>query len=472
MDKKIFNAVFQEKKNIKFHMPGHKGRNFSGAGWENFDTTELQGTDNLREPKGVIHEVLHDIAQIYHADRSLISVNGATAGIMAGIMGTISPGEKLIVPRNSHTSVHNALYYGRISPVFIEPVYDKLGYPVSIDPLDIEKAFRENENVKGIMITNPTYYGTCCDIHHIKELCRRYRAALIIDEAHGAHLEFNSSYPVSGLEAGGDVVIQSTHKILSSLNQGALVHIKNDLTHGSRITAHLNRLQTSSPSYPIMISVESSVKWMYEHGKMLLDDLSRYYDRVEEELKFTGINMMADRLKDMDTVQDFDKSKLWLDVGCLQKAGIDAGRELLETYHIQVEIYDGRTVLAMMGAGTKSEDVEALITALKALDLKAKRQGNMPMSKNKTTVKFPGIPGKIMEPWEADSLAKSKCKLEASLGKVSGGYIIPYPPGVPVLIPGELICRDVIEHIKSLAPGSVIGLDEMDRIEIIGGEAI
>ncbi|MFZ7119409.1 MAG: aminotransferase class I/II-fold pyridoxal phosphate-dependent enzyme [Eubacteriaceae bacterium] len=461
---KILNQLNKiiKKNYTRFHMPGHKGRSMYKFDWYKYDFTEVAGSDNLSNPEGIINEVLNDISKIYDTHKSYILVNGSTVGIISSLLAVCKPEESFIIPRNSHRSVYSALILNNIVPVYLQPNYDhKYTYPVSIDPFEVEKVFIENPLCKGIIITSPTYYGTCSDINKISQITKKYSKILIVDEAHGAHLKFNNNYPISAVEQGADIVIQSTHKHLNSFTQTGILHVCNESIDLSEISKYINMLQSSSPSYPMMISIEMAVKHAYTKGKGILDNIIYYYDMIEKELEDTPFTMIGSDIINNKEVYDYDKSKIWIN-SLISGKLLD--RILRENYNIQVEMSDNNSILGMMGMGTKEKDVTILIRALKEIaeDMKYNKYNNS----KKINMKYP-ITESRMIPWETMKYTKRKIDIQEAKNKIAGDFIIPYPPGVPLIIPGEIINEEVLEYLMNFDKKDIVGVSESNLISIL-----
>ncbi|SHE41159.1 aminotransferase class I/II-fold pyridoxal phosphate-dependent enzyme [Alkalibacter saccharofermentans] len=458
MKSRLYLNIESKRKNANFHMPGHKSRDFTKLGWEYFDTTELEGTDNLNNPQKEIREIERQISKSYASKECIISVNGSTSLIMAGIMGSCREGDCVAVARNSHKSVFSAIYYGRLKTLFIDPVLDPIyGYPVGIDLKHLEAELRKTR-VRALVMTYPTYYGTCDDLNAVKHICDSHDVLLIVDEAHGAHFKHSMEFPPSSIDIGADITIHSTHKILSSLNQGAVLHVKSDRVDMENIRRHMAMLQTSSPSYPIILSVEEAVKFMNENGEKKLEKIQGFYERVKKALEGTKFTLIHDKIS--REILQVDKAKIWLAPG-------GVGKILAEDYNIDIELDDGKTALCMMGVGTVIEDVDRLITALKDISEKGLFKDSLEDSKRAL---FPKAGNKVMEAWEIDRMKKRMVSIKKAAGKVSASYLVPYPPGVPVVCPGEMVSDAAADYLYSMKEGSVDGMIEDKMIYILDEE--
>ncbi|MBF7096102.1 aminotransferase class I/II-fold pyridoxal phosphate-dependent enzyme [Alkalibacter mobilis] len=458
MKNQLMKNIEEKENYVKFHMPGHKGKSFSRLGWERYDTTEIWGTDNLNDPRSEILVLEEDIAKTYGVEKSLITINGSTCGIMASIMGAFDPGDKILIPRNAHKSVYSALYYGRLNPEYFDPSFDGIfGFPIGLNLDKLDERLGCIKDIKGMVVTYPTYYGTCDDLTRLSDICQKHDVILIVDEAHGAHLKFSGSYPISAVDVLSDIVVHSTHKTLPSLNQGAVVHINSRRVSEKRIRKHLSMLQTSSPSYPIILSVASSINWMKMHGKEKLNQIQMMYDELRSSLKSSPFEMIRDHIE--PEVFGWDKSKIWLSTGGLK----NLGSLLTKNHHIEVEFDDARSILAMAGMGTEMEDGKRLLEALKSI---ADENCNI-FTRPKCipeSVSYPPYGKKAMELWEVEK--RNKIRIVEAAGKISADFITPYPPGIPLVCPGEIITDEAVEFIRSLRQDQIMGMDSQGRVDI------
>ncbi len=448
---KALKKITDQKNYTRFHMPGHKGRSKDHIFLYEYDFTEIPGTDNLSNPEGSIKEAMNEIATIYGAKKSLILVNGSTVGILASILAACNKGDSFLIPRSSHKSVYSALMLKEIHPVYLYSEAVNESYPV-ISAEQVEEAFIKYPHLKGVIITSPTYHGVCLDVKAINKVASTYNKVLIVDEAHGAHLKFNEKFPTSSVDLGADIVVQSTHKTLNSLNQGALLHVCSSRISTSVIENYIHILQTTSPSYPIMMSVEDSVLCGRDEGRERLDQLLYYYDMVERELKTTSFQLKGSHLLSSGQIFDYDKLKMWIEGPKI--SGVYLSQILRDKYSIQMEMWDYNSILAMMGMGTEKEDVERLIRALK--DCSHLVEGHYVKKKN--IYSYP-IAERCINPWETIEKEKEEVLLIESIGRISGEFIIPYPPGIPALVPGEKIDQNTLSFLSNWEENDIIGLN-------------
>lgn len=443
-------------------MPGHKGRG-EFFDFYNYDITEIPGADNLHDPQGVIQEAQKKLAKIYNSDEAAILVNGTTTGIHSAILGACAKGEKLLVPTNCHRAVFGALALGRIEGVFITPKIQKeMGFAQSISLESIEKALNDNPEITGMILTNPTYYGTTSDVEKIAKILHKKEKFLIVDEAHGAHLKFNDKLPMDAIKAGADVVIQSTHKILGSFTQSSLIHFQGDLVNRHQIKSFLALLQSSSPSYPLMISVEEAVDSAHENGEVIFEDIIKAHtDYCQKQNVNAPITLYDGGELDMD----YDRSK-WL----FHTRGLSG--EVVETllsdkYGIQCEMSGSNHVLAMTGMGTTIDDLERLTQAICGINEMIKLdETHKKIAKTKInvweTIDYKELIITEMPLWEVMySNNKEKKTIENAEGQIMGDFIIPYPPGIPVLIPGNRMSRKMVSYLIHLLDHgvAVVGID-------------
>lgn len=425
------------------------------------DVTEIDGTDNLHDPQEMILDSQIRAAKVFGAYKTYFLVNGTTVGIQAMILGVLKPGDQILIPRNCHRSIWSALILGGLEPIYINPEVDpKTGLALSLSPQTIEEKLEKHPKIKAVVITYPTYYGTCCDMKKISEIIHRKNKLLLVDEAHGAHLCFNRDLPVSSLEGGADMVVQSTHKILSSLTQSSMLHIRNKNIPPENIELYLGMLQSSSPSYPLMASLDFATEEVDRKGKDKWQNILQWTDWARESInKNTSMKVKGKECIGQYHIKDIDRGKLWIDVISLGLLGTEVEKILRKEYKIQIELSGYSHILAMTGMGTIREDVEKLVKALLDIDKKYKRPikiSSPPVFQHRDldTIK--------VNPRQAIYSKEEEVLLERSVGRISKEFIIPYPPGIPIVTPGEDITKEVIETIKAIKlwGGKIIGLQD------------
>lgn len=437
----------------RFHMPGHKGRgDFSDL--YDLDITEIPGADNLHDAREVIYAVEEKLAMVYQSDVSAMLVNGSTVGMQSAILGSCQPGDALLVGLNCHRSVFSALALGRISPRFIKPEFDdNLGFAREISVAAVEDALAANPEVKGLVIVSPTYYGTVCQLKEIAEILHQKNKILIVDEAHGAQFVFARDYPQTALQAGADLVIQSTHKVLGSLTQSAIIHGQGGLMNWARVRMFLAALQSSSPSYPLMISVEEATDRAILKGKTVFEMIrKKHRDFCQSQAPDAMIRLFDDGDK------PYDYTKWLFSTG--EVNGCEVEKRLREAFLIQCEMSDENSILLMAGLETTAADLELMTKAIESLNrILGKRSQVMKtdsLSRQPDDLILKRQIGEVM--WCGE---KERIALDQADNRIAADFLIPYPPGIPLLVPGSLITNRVAGQIKKLTEAGVaiVGLD-------------
>lgn len=416
---------------IPFHMPGHK-RNTKLLGKKlpyDIDITEIDGFDNLHSPRGVIKEIEDKAKRIYNSDNSFVLVNGSTVGILSGVAAVLSRGDDVLIARNCHKSVYNAVELVGARAHYITPETDEYGVFQPLNPAVLKRRLEEVKP-KLLVITSPTYEGVCSDIEGICELAHSYNIPVLLDSAHGAHMyELGSS---------ADIVVMSLHKTLPALTQCALAHINGDLVSAEKFRIKLSVFETSSPSYVLMSSVDECLS--------LLENESYKTRSLEYVLKRADLNDGLADLKHLKLLEYDDIYKLVIFSGYSDLSGIELANVLRESYNIEVEMATASYVVLITTECDDFWSYKLLQNALKEIDA----------SINKTDFESPKafpIPKKQCEACEVkDSLAVD---LSSSEGKISAEYVWAYPPGIPLIVPGEVVSREIIDYISSGVAKSV-----------------
>lgn len=427
---------------ISFHMPGHKkGAIYKMLGYEDIlenlyklDTTEIPGTDNLHSPEECIKESLKRASEVFKSDKTFYLVNGSTCGIEAAIMASANPKEKIILNRDCHQSAINSCIIGDIDPIYVNPSINKDSNTLSgVSFNDVKRVIASNLDAKAVFLTYPTYFGDVFDLKSICSYAHEKGMTVIIDEAHGAHLGLSEKLPETALSQGADIVIQSTHKTLPSFTQSSMIHIKGNRIDINKLTNMLRITESSSPSYLLMASLDIAVDIYEKNGFDLMDKLLSNIDEFKSELY---------KLKNIKVDESKDYTKIFLNTKKLGITGHELENILRENYNIQVELSNYYGVLLIATIGNTEDEFLKLKNALFEIDKIYKKEDYL---KN---VSYPvKLPKKILSPREAFYMDKKNVKIENSIGKISGEYIIPYPPGVSLVSPGEEITKEVIDYI-------------------------
>lgn len=425
-----------------FHMPGHKRNQIRfGEGLPyGIDITEIEGFDDLHHADGIIKEAQQEAARLYGAEETKFLVNGSTAGILSAVLGCTKKGDQILVARNCHKSVYHAIFLNELEPVYLWPGFSRqfqLNTEISVSA--VKAALTKHSRIKAVVIVSPTYDGVVSDIESIAEAVHERGIPLIVDEAHGAHFGFHPYFPENALKKGADVVIHSLHKTLPSLTQTALLHMRGEYIDKRRISSYLDMLQSSSPSYILMASIHECIRMLREEKEQLFEPYVRNLDTLRKNLQ---------NLKHLKLVQTehYDRSKLVISVRHTDMSGRELYRELLEKYHLQMEMATGSYVLAMTSPGDTKEGFARLEQALFELDAAAKLRENV---QEDDIAKLPENPVICTSAKAALCGAKETTYLpvEKSEGMISLEYAYLYPPGCPMIVPGERISRECIKRL-------------------------
>ena len=444
MKKSILNQLGEIVNNnlVSFHVPGHKvGKIYDRLGYSNIleslykmDTTEILGTDNLHSPEGIIKESQERAARVFNSKNTYYLVNGSTCGIQAAIMSVCNPKDKIIVNRDCHQSVINTLILGDIEPAYIYPQIDnKTNILMGIKIEDAIDTIDKNLDAKAILLTYPTYYGKVYDLKTICNYAHSKGMMVIVDEAHGAHLGLSDKLPMTALEQGVDIVVQSTHKTLPSFTQSSMIHIQGERVNQERLTSILRMIESSSPSYMLMSSLELAVDIYETKGKDLMDELLDNIDIFKKNME---------KYKNINIYNDNDRTKIFISSKELGMTGYELDEMLRMNYNVQVELSNYYGILLICTIGNDRGDFKSLEYALADISL------NHISNKNIGYIDYPmNIPVKELSPREAFYNEKKSVKIYDSIGKICGEYIIPYPPGICLVSPGEIITKEVIDYI-------------------------
>jgi lysine decarboxylase len=451
--KKLKNFLVEHasKKPVSFHMPGHKGAGFyKKFGYDDFinnffdfDITEIEGADNLFQREGIIKAVSEKYARLYSAKESFLLINGTSCGLISAILATVPRGAKLIMARNSHKSIFNALTLGDITPIYAYPkIINEWDISGEITSEEIEKLLFANPDAEAVILPSPNYYGICSDVEKISEVVHRFGKILIVDQAHGAHLNFfnefeKEGFPLAAERCGADIVVNSTHKTLASLTQSAVLNVCSDRIDIDTLEDKLQMMESTSPSYILMGSLDINGSILEEHGQKLIAEWNEHLKYFYEESK------EIEGLRVMTNLANFDKTKINIDMSKKGYSGRQLEKALVEKYGIFAELNTGNILMLMTGIGNIRGDYQVLLKALKELSYK-------PFVASELTEKF--------------DMPKSKL-LEAE-GKICLRAIIPYPPGIPLVCPGEIITKAHVEILYDMLMNGekVLGLKNKGEI--------
>ncbi len=464
---------------VSFHMPGHKGSQlYRRYGYEEFlrrfmdcDITEIPGADNLFQAEGILQETQRRYARVYDVEHSYMLINGTSSGIIASVLASVSEGGQLIMARNCHKSVFNALSLKSIQPAYVYPeMMKEHGILGQVAPVEIERAVREHPQAEAVILPSPNYYGICSDIAAIARIVHEHGKILIVDQAHGAHLKWLSRKepgreghggidPQCAEEAGADIVINSIHKTLASFTQSAVLNLNSQRVDRYVLEDKLQAIQSTSPSYLLMASLDINADLLERHGVELVKDWNENLDWFYASVrKIPGIKVI-------EPGGLLDRSKINIDTSGLGITAAELESRLMEQ-GIFSELTTGNILMLMSGIGNQRKDFQRLLEALgniqqeigvcrkqkAAVGTAVENSGKMP----KKAELFPVPKG------------KKRVKLEDAEGMICVSSIIPYPPGIPLICPGEKLEKEDLEYIAKLrrAGEKVIGVNDAGEVTV------
>jgi len=441
---------------VPLHMPGHKRRPEDYLVGAALDITEIDGFDNLHQPEGLLRDAMAYAAGVWGAEHSAFCVNGSTGGILSAIHACAGRGEKILVARNCHKSVWHAIELCRLTPVVLTPpMVEDTGIFASIPPKMVEDALQREENVALVVITSPTYEGVISDIAGISAAAHRHGVPVLVDEAHGAHLGFGP-FPLGAVRAGADIVIQSLHKTLPSLTQTAIAHVQGDLVEFGAFLRSKNIFETSSPSYLLMASCDGCAHLLAERPAQIEAWYAMLADFSAQMQALRHLRLLYPT--DSPAVFSADPSKLIVSVRGTDMTGPALLDRLRREFGIELEMASAGYALAMTGLGTVPEHLDAFAGALLAIDATCR---TLPADK---PIDTPPVPHLSLRPADAISAPQADCPLHAAEGKIAAGYLWAYPPGIPLILPGQRIDAATLAYLAALREN---GVALSDRIAVL-----
>lgn len=478
--------------NIAFSMPGHKGgRGFNStpigkeliANFLKCDITEVEGVDNLHNAEGIIKEAEELLSSFYGSKKSYFLVNGSTSGNLAMIFSSFNEGDKVLVERNCHRSIFNAIIMRKLRPVYIRnTISERLNAPLSMDLEHFLQVLSENKDAKGIIITYPNYYGVCSNIEYIINQGKEYNMKVLVDSAHGSHFGVHEDLPKSAIRLGADMVVTSAHKTLSSLTQTAYLHVNNGQDVG-KANFYVSSFLSTSPSYLLLCSMDYARFYLEKYGAEEYDKLLRmsnyYKDKINEikgmhildknDLEILNKEILNKKHKYRDNAEDYIKMISDIDTSryIINLEEGYSGHLLLDYLRrlgIQAEMSDSSNVVLIFSPFNEEWEFKKLYKVLKACDLE-KLKG-----KNVNIVDYK-IPQMRIFPYEVMTKKKEYIDLKNSLGRISATSIVPYPPGIPILTMGELIDKNSLDTIYyySKVAVDILGVKD-EKIEVVADE--
>lgn len=449
-----------------FDVPGHvrsQGvsilNDYLGNEIMNMDINSSPIMDNVSNPNGIIKKAQELLANSYNAYKSFFMTNGTTQAIHVMILSMLSPGDKILLPRNVHKSVINGLVMSGATPIFIQPEFNyDLGISLNISFESVYKAIYDNKDIKCLFLLNPTYYGACTELEKIIKLCKYNNIKVLVDEAHGAHFQFHKELPPSSIELGADMTSISIHKTGGALTQASALLI-NDTVDYKKILQTINMLQSTSASYLLMSSIDGARYNLDINGEKQLSNaliLARY---ARNKLnRIDGVNVYSPEELKGKGVEFVDETKLCISVKGLNLTGFEVYDMLYKNFSVQVELGDLYNVLALISIGTSKKDVDRLIKAIEVIAKTKKR------SKKMKDIEIRPINSKIaINPRDAFYAKKEAIDIKNSLNMICGESIMAYPPGIPIISPGEIITDEIINYINLLKDSGAYFTDAQDK---------
>lgn len=448
----IYEALqnFRQMRVVPFDVPGHKhGKGnpelteFLGEQCVSIDVNSMKPLDNLCHPVSVIHEAEMLAADAFGAAHAFLMVGGTTSSVQSMVLSTCKRGDKIILPRNVHRSVINALVLCGAIPVYVNPEVDRrLGISLGMQREQVAKAIAEHPDAVAVFVNNPTYYGVCSDLRAIVKMAHEAGMYCLADEAHGTHFYFGDGMPVSAMAAGADMAAVSMHKSGGSLTQSSLLLIGPRMNVG-HVRQIINLTQTTSGSYLLMSSLDISRRNLVQRGKQVFKKVIEMADYAREEINaIGGYYAFGRELINGNSIYDFDPTKLSVHTRDIGLAGIEVYDLLRDEYDIQIEFGDIGNILAYLSIGDRPQELERLVSALAEIRRRFQKDSNGLLSQEYID------PEVVTSPQEAFYAAKRSMPLKDSAGLVCSEFVMCYPPGIPILAPGERITQDILDYIE------------------------
>lgn len=451
----LFTALKKHAKKhpVQFHIPGHK----KGAGMDPefkqwigdnalaIDLINIAPLDDLHNPNSVIKEAQELAAEAFGADHTFFSVQGTSGAIMTMILSVCGQGDKIIVPRNVHKSVMTAIIIAGAKPVFISPAMDEtLGIAHGITTSSVRKALELHPDAKAVLVINPTYFGISTNLKEIVDFVHQYNIPVLVDEAHGAHIHFHEKLPVSAMQAGADMAATSIHKLGGSLTQSSILNMKAKLVDPKRVQSIISMLTTTSTSYLLLASLDAARRHLAIHGKELAEysiELAEYARNKINQIE--GLYCFGEEKLTGEAIYSYDPTKLTIHVHQLGLTGYDVELKLRDQFNIEVELSDLYNILCLITPGDTTDTVNQLIHALEQISKEVSCNQTKPIS-----IITPDIPLLSLSPRDAFYADTEFVPLVEAEGRIIAEFIMVYPPGIPILLPGEVITKENIDYIR------------------------
>ena len=449
---------YAKDRRVSFHTPGHKHgyampesfRKFAGERIFDMDLTLLEELDSLHDPTGVIKEAQALTAAAYGADASFFLLNGTSGGNHIQILATCYPGDKIIVPRNCHKSVLSGIIQAGCLPVFVQPEIDSnLAIFANVTNEQIKKALSEHPSARAVLVTHPTYNGIATDIAELARIVHAEKKLLLVDEAHGPHLKFHEDFPLSAMEAGADMCVESMHKIVSGMTQASILHARKQRVDLPRLRRVFQLLTTTSPSYILMASLDVARMQMATEGREILQrtlELARLCRQSINQIK--GFSCFGHEVVGRPGFFDLDETKLTVAVAESGLTGYEVASLLNREHKVQVEYADLFSILLLVSIGNTEKDVRRLLAGLQAIS--DRHATHQPVA-SKKKLRLPSfIPEPVLTPRDAFFAPTLKVPFKEAVGRISAEIVSPYPPGIPIIVPGEKVTREMVDYLREM----------------------
>ncbi|MST73684.1 aminotransferase class V-fold PLP-dependent enzyme [Roseburia sp. MUC/MUC-530-WT-4D] len=453
-----------------FHMPGHKRRPIDFPNPYTIDITEIDGFDNLHHAEEILRDAQQRAAELYGAKRSFYLVNGSTCGLLAAICAAAPKKSRILVARNSHKAVYHGIFLNEYDAVYLYPEVADIGIQGQITADAVEEKLTLYPDIAAVVITSPTYDGVVSDIRSIAETVHRRGIPLIVDEAHGAHFGFGGGFPENAVKLGADVVIVSLHKTLPSFTQTALLHVCSDRIKEKDIAKYLGIFETSSPSYIFMAGMEKCIRMVKDEGQELFSNYRKLLDDFYAKAgKLAHIHVLSKADLSECESYAFDDGKILMFPAPDYLNGKELYDMLLSEYRLQMEMVTDKYVVAMTSIMDTQEGFDRLIHALYDIDQKLEQKKNRKSAGKLESRSVYTENKKVMQMRDAEDAPQQEIPLEESVGKVSAGFVFLYPPGIPIIVPGEEISGKFVKDMKQCIQLGldVEGLSPDGRITIV-----
>lgn len=451
----LFSALRRHAENnpLQFHIPGHKKgagtdsefRSFIGDNALSIDLINIAPLDDLHQPTGVIEESQKLAADAFGADYTFFSVQGTSGAIMTMILSVCAPGDKIIVPRNVHKSVMSAIIFAGARPVFISPARDgNLGIDHGITTRSVRRALERHPDAKAVLVINPTYFGICANLKEIVDLVHSYDIPVLVDEAHGVLIHFSDRLPMSAMQAGADMAATSVHKLGGSMTQSSVLNLRAGRVNPQRVQTIISMLTTTSTSYILLASLDTSRRNLAVNGLAMAEKAIGLAELAREAINaIPGLYCFGKEILGGEATFDYDPTKLTIHVRHLGITGYEAENWLRDNFNLEVELSDMYNILCLITPGDSEDTVGQLLGALRAMVERYPQVDEV----QELVVKIPEIPQLSLTPREAFYGETEVLPFKESAGRIIAEFIYVYPPGIPILLPGEVISQSNIDYI-------------------------